>query len=461
MDRFFDYPRGKIHFLIEILLLCTSAHSKVMNTLLTLTCDTCEQDTDCRVGFSNRKIQPLQFACKNCETLIGITLTLGEKAPEYFLEFKNAKPISERQIRPFDGTNSFVDLHLDFPVIFGKYVMGLTPFLAAMARIRKLGGNEEAAFRLYARFNQSLDQLNYFSDRSDQVRSIIKLYFGKNKQLFKKRVSDLINQDHGPSIKPEDVNVSLYSFVSAMFMPFIDFASTADFVDESSHMIAFLGQKNGESMKNFLGYLESTKFLFNIQRDSLNLYPEIYESEMALRPALYLDAIQGGDDAMVAGAISIDRFQDYKDLYKDLCEVLGRQLVLVAGINNIIHRGGHDAFAPSTHGAALSSLDKFADKTLSEKFKYLDECWFKFDGGVINSNIRNAIAHHVHSYDEISQIITYFPEKEGVRQEKAHTMSFLAFMRLILQIFREIHYLHHVIKALLYYKILILDKNEK
>jgi hypothetical protein len=246
-----------------------------------------------------------------------------------------------------------------------------------------------------------------------------------------------------------------------MFNPFVNFAPVAEFVEDVTLMIYSLGYEKEKEMKSFMKHIEETGFLNNIQRDCLNLYPEIYKSEIALRPALFLDAVHGGDDEMISGAISTERFQSYKDLYKDLCEVLGRQLILVAGINNIIHRDNHDAFEKPKHGNPLSSLDKFADKTLSDKFKYLDECWFKFDKGIINTDIRNAIAHHVISYNEITQIITYYPEKEGVKQEKSQTMSFLAFMRLNLQIFREIHYLHHLIKGLLYYKILILDKNIK
>jgi hypothetical protein len=134
--------------------------------------------------------------------------------------------------------------------------------------------------------------------------------------------------------------------------------------------------------------------------------------------------------------------------------------VLVAGINNILHRGSHDAFAASKDGAALSSLDKFANKTLSDKFKYLDDCWFDFDRDVVSAGLRNAIAHHLTTYDEITQTITYYPEKEGVRQDKAESMTFLAFMRLILEIFREAHYLQHVIKTLLFYDILIRSKKQ-
>src|SRR3546814_1192966 len=103
------------------------------------------------------------------------------------------------------------------------------------------------------------------------------------------------------------------------------------------------------------------------------------------------------------------------------------------GINNLINRGDYNTFAATKDGPGLSSLDKFAEKTLTEKFKYLDDCWFNFGRDAVNAGIRNAIAHHITEYDEGSQLIRYFPDKDGIRKDKAQTMTFLEFVRLILQ----------------------------
>lgn len=45
-----------------------------MNTCMTITCETCEKDIDCRIGYSNRRIQPLAFSCPLCDSPLGITL---------------------------------------------------------------------------------------------------------------------------------------------------------------------------------------------------------------------------------------------------------------------------------------------------------------------------------------------------------------------------------------------------
>lgn len=438
--------------------MCFTFHKDVdLNINFTLTCDTCQEDIDCRLGFSNRRIQPLRFSCPHCSSLIGLTLDTTS-APGYQLDFANAELLDDHQYGMFDGRHPFVDLHLDFPVQFGAYTPGLTPYFAAIDRLRDHGQVADPHLAL-AYFNQRLNHLNYFADRSQAVTQTIRLYFGNNKQLFLKRVQELVDRPLSASLLPQDINAALYLLIARLFLPFIHPKAIRDFVEGVTAMIMELAETKAEAFNTFIDHIVDTKFLFNIQKDCVDLYPEIYKAELALRPAIFLDLLNGSEDALIAGRVSADEFPTYKDLYKDICEVVARQLILVAGINNLVHRGSHDEFAPSKDGAALSSLDKFADKTLSEKFKYLDDCWFDFDKDVVNAGVRNAIAHHITEYDEATQLITYFPDKEGVRQEKAMTMTFLAFVRLILQIFREMHYLHQLIKCLLNYQMLI--RNER
>ncbi len=427
-----------------------------MNHNFTLTCTTCKKDTDLRLGMSNRDIQPFGLACPYCSALIRITITNGVGC-----DIEGAEQRRERQYGRFDGRNAFVDMHLDFPVYFGPYIMGNTPFMMAIqmlqdsAKEKNLGEPTE----LYEFHRSRLDQLNFFHEKSEKIRTIIQLYHGPDKKLFKDQVAQFLGTDETESLLPQDVNATLYKFISFVFLPFLDHQKVAKFVVELGPFVMQLAQTMGSSFDEFIDQLNETKFLINIQRDCLKMYPEIYDAELPLRPTLLLDFINFYDRNKVAARVSNEDFSTYKDLYKDLAEVLGRQLVLVAAINNLRHRGNHNDFAKPEHGSALSSLDKFADKTLSDKFRYLDDCWYEISKDVVDVGVRNAISHYTASYDQVLQIITYFPDKEGIRQEKGETMYFLDFMRMILQLFREVHYLHHLIKILLYYEHLIRSKS--
>lgn len=426
-----------------------------MNHNMTLTCDVCSKDIDFRLGMSNRDIQPFSVACPHCSSLISITFTNGKG-----MKITGAASLDTHQYGVFDGRNPFVDMHLDFPVYFGPYVRGMTPFLMAVEMISESAkqvdfGNPIEILQFHT---GRLNQLNHFRKDSDKIRTIIGLYHGRDKKLFRDKVAQFLKTKVSESLAPEDINATLYTFISFVFLPFLVHDNISDFVHEFTRFMMNLAQEKNAAFNKFIDRIDDTKFLYSIQRDCLKLYPEIYDAELPLRPALLLDFINGYDRNKVAARVSNEDFNTYKDLYKDIAEVLGRQLILVAGINNLYHRGDHDLFLKPDNGAALSSLDKFADKTLSEKFKYLDDCWHDISKDVLDTGVRNAIAHYTAIYDPVSQIITYYPEKEGVRQERGEVIYFLDFMRMLLLLFREVHYLHHVIKALFFYKFIIRKK---
>ena len=164
------------------------------------------------------------------------------------------------------------------------------------------------------------------------------------------------------------------------------------------------------------------------------------------------------ENSLVSYRVSVDDFKKYKDLYKDLSEIIARQLSLVAGINNMVHRGDFNEFS----GAGKDNprdLHKYADIPFGLKLKHIDDGWYKFKYDFADNKLRNAIAHYKTEYNDVTQIITYFPKREGIRQEKPENIYFLDFMRKILISYREMHGMHQLIKGLLYYDILLYRKN--
>ena len=157
---------------------------------------------------------------------------------------------------------------------------------------------------------------------------------------------------------------------------------------------------------------------------------------------------------MVAFRVSTDDFQKYKDLYKDISEIMSRQLVLVAGINNLIHRGDFNLFK-DIGKSTPKSLNAYADLPYGYKISHLDDCWYQINEGSVNNQLRNSIAHVKAEYNEISQLITYYPKKEGIKQEKAVIIYFLDFMRNILISYRKMHRMHQLIKCLFNYYFLM------
>ncbi|WP_156333270.1 hypothetical protein [Pseudomonas sp. NBRC 111119] len=424
-----------------------------MNHNMLLMCDTCGVEVHCRIGMSNRDVQPLSFLCPSCTSEISIVLGGGHS-----IELTNATEGALDREKAFTGGYLFQDLHLDFPIWSKEYVAGNTPFMTAMGMVDRdklmtSGAHAGALFR------DRLDVLNHYGKRFEEVKQLLKLYPRANKELFRRRASEFLGGEHSPSLRPENLNVLLYQVLSTVTAAFLEDDTVLQIVRGYPEIIMGLAQKDWAAYASFHGEICDSGFLYNLQKDCLGLYGKIFELELYIRPAIFLDFCTGQEHLKTSAKISRLGFDNCKDIYKDLAEVFGRQLSLVAGINNLMHRGGHNAFL-ANDGGALSSLAKFTDKNLSDKLKYLDDCWYKIDSSVLNAGVRNAIAHYSFEYDETTQIITCYPNKEGLKREEGVELSFLAFMRMILVLFREMHYLHHLIKSIYYFEYLIVAKKQ-
>lgn len=425
-----------------------------MNTCMTITCATCEHDTDCRIGYSNRLIQPIQFACPHCHTAVEITLDISE-APRSKFTFKGCERSANQPTGLFDGTNPFVDLHLDFPVKFGKYTPGLTPWFAALNQLEDAnGGDRDLAVQQSMFHSSRLDVLNQIYLRADELKRVINLYHGRNKQLFQKRAADFLEREQEHSVLQQDLNATLYLVIAKAFFPFVVHEHGREISEGLPKLLHGLDQ---DQLGLFIEDLFATGFLTDLQRDCLRIYPRVLDAEIPFRPALFLDFIEGDEPELVAGRVSSQDFFALKDAYKDILELIARQTVLVAGLNNLYHRGDFNSFK-AIDGGKLSSLQKLSEKTLSDRFKYLDDCWYNLSIADLNLGLRNAIAHNNVDYNGATQTVTYYPEGGRLNPAEGKAVSFLSFMRSLLLAFREMHNLHHVIKSLYYYKILIHDR---
>lgn len=427
-----------------------------MNTCMTVTCLTCMDDVDCRLGYSNREIQPLQFACPHCESRLQIVLDISE-APRSIFGFSGCQRSVRETGRLFDGSNPFVDLHLDFPVRRGEYVPGNTPWFQSMQEMRDAGMSPAEVMAAQAFHSRRLDLLNGYYPFADKLRSVINLYFSRNKQLFQLRAAELLSEPVQTSVLQQDLNATVYSVVSRAFLPFVIFEHA---VEISSELPKLLSTFERAALDAFVDELFSDGYLLTLQQDCLKLYPRIFAAEIALRPALFLDFFEkDAVDQLISGRVSSHDFSEFKDLYKDILEVMSRQLIMIAGINNLYHRGDFNAFKP-IGGAPLSGLRKLSEKNLSDRFKYLDDCWYALSEESFNLGLRNAISHNNVSYDDLAQVITYIPGGGSLAPAESKEMHFLEFIRLLLEAFREMNNMGHVLKSIYYYKLLIRDRSQ-
>lgn len=344
----------------------------------------------------------------------------------------------------FDTKLDFVDLHLDFPVVFGTYVPGNTPFMQAVGR----SGGRMAAFHR-ERLGLINDQYKKYPHVIELISKYTKGYYGPFSDYAKKRFKLRVK-----SQKMEDINAALYTVVSYYVLPFTLPDDSQALVHKYTVTVIDLIQNKKTAMAAFLQELFDTNFLTNLQRDCLKVYKPIFDAELPLRPALFLDVDSTYAAGRTAMRVSSQDFTEYRQVYKDMAEILNRQLVLVAAMGNLIERGDHNAFAVRTNknGKQLSptSLNDYADIALGNKLQDLDCGWHTIDPLAHDNELRNAIAHNKIDYDDVTQVITYYPKLEGMEREKKREIQLLDYMHHLLALFREMHRLHHLVKCLNY-----------
>ena len=415
-----------------------------MNFNLTLHCTSCDQVIDCRVGMSNRQKQPLRFACPGCSAPIDIDMKYGGS-----MRFSGAHRIDGKL--PFDNSNPFVDLHLDFPVYMGEYQMGITPFMRAVCQVR---------FEEYQMHNVRLNMLNAGVEKVSFFGNCLKFYRKEKVKPF----TNCAEKKFGVVAKselPQDLNATLYMVIARMMAPFSLPGQESQTVNQYMQVIIGLAKDQRPAIDAFIAEVHDTGFVKALQYACLEVYPRILAAELPLRPVLFLDFDCNFADMLLPVRVSTHDFEMYKDLYKDITEIISRQLVLIAGVNNLMKRSDHNAFLPrigmTANGRDFTpaNLNAFADVPFGRKMDFIDDSWFDLEDAATDNQLRNSIAHYKTEYDDIAQVITYYPRREGMEKERSEDMQFITFMRRVLLAYREMHRMHHLIKAILYYPMLM------
>jgi len=337
----------------------------------------------------------------------------------------------------FDQADQFVDLHLDFPTYHGKYEIGITPFLRATTKLKDN----------LIPYQHRLELLQCTINDKEQIESIIRFYITENVSLFEKSVRPYLDEKAFPCKEPVDINRALYQFLCLAFMSLLDLEEDLSFVESLHKRLSELYQTNKTNLGLFLQKIIKTRFLKNLQTDCLLIYSRIIESNEIFRPALYYEYVTDNNKDTALRIANFD-FLKHKGLFQDIAEIISRQIILIAGINNIDKRGNYDFFNRKIDRYP-KTLDKFANYPFGSKSKYIDDAfWENIVAKVTNNRLRNAIAHNKVEYDEIKQEIKFYYKQEGLKQQQHQKISYMDFSITLLESFRWMHRFNHIIKMI-------------
>jgi hypothetical protein len=419
-----------------------------MNHLFSVRCESCTSITDIRLGFSNRPKQDLAFACNECSQTIEITLILNP--PRFDLDVHSAN-IVERSPLDFNDGTDFIDLHLDFPVFKSQYVMGMTPFLRAMVQ------SDHAAV---TRHRQTTDWLNARPNAAKDLSTLLK-HFKRNKIAAIRMNAPRLYNRSLRSEKRQDLILLLYECLGIAMLAFANPNQDLEASKLMRSYVAAGGSKRIDAMDAFIDDLNNNGYLERTQQRCLDIYPRVLKIETVLRPALFMTLTQfDAGDAAVPKLISTSHFEDIKDLYKDIVETASKLLPLVAGVNNVAKRGDHNAFLTGHYmtrngvDRVPATLDVYASKDFGQKYEFIDDSFFPINSDSFAGQLRNAVGHDKIEYNEMTQLITYTPQKKGLKAGRADSLSLAEFTVEIVRAYREMHRMHHLLKSLLYYDLL-------
>lgn len=401
-----------------------------------------------RIGFSNQERQTFRFACVKCASPIIINLAVDFENITWEEKIEGGTEVKGIQPDKVDPSDQFVDLHLDFPTYYGKYEMGITPFIRASTKLKEN----------LIPYQNILGLLQAAVDDTDSINAIIRFYLAGNIKLFEKNIRDYFDEKQFPCKKPVDINRALYQFFYIAFMAITDPIGLANFVESAHQKLYKLYQANKKSFGLFLEHIIQVGFLENVQRDCLELYPRVLEANEILRPALYYEFVDDENKETCLRVGNSD-FLKHKGLFQDMSEVISRQLVLIAGINNIGKRGQYDLFDPKIQKHP-KSLDEFANHPFGARSKYIDDSfWGDIATTVTTNHLRNAIAHYKVEYNESTQEIKFYYKLEGMKQEQHEKMTYMDFTVTLLESFRWMNKFNHLIKMLYVFWYLKYDGN--
>ena len=174
----------------------------------------------------------------------------------------------------FSPDVNFVDLHLDFPVSFEPYQMGLTPFMRSAMRI------DHNSIQIHL---MNMNYLNEVHKASKEIKTVFTLYANNRNDLFREKVMAFLGLDI-PCETQLDRNRALYLAIEKAFFPFSEPSKNLDVVVAITQELIELEKENGDALTNFMNKIISSGFLRNVQKDCLEIYPRIIDIELMLRP---------------------------------------------------------------------------------------------------------------------------------------------------------------------------------
>jgi hypothetical protein len=255
----------------------------------------------------------------------------------------------------------------------------------------------------YKTFSKEFDRiLDYRDHKRQNVRAVNELYNAGNTA----RVKEVIRRNFDPkeTLFPLE-NKADYLRATTMINQF-QFLSL-DGKETTKRITTCIVETIKKSTKEFNEFIAFVKKLGTIESWKKRIYKicdQVYEKVDLLMPAVSIDFLKNDKIDLNAFAITTTSFEEIKQLYVDLYELIGDLLVLALGVDNINCRKDYRKLK-QVDGLNVNDIEEVSRmRNKGNILKLIDE-----DGqvgslicNILNSDIRNSIGHYSYSSNEIA-----------------------------------------------------------
>ena len=245
--------------------------------------------------------------------------------------------------------------------------------------------------------------LTYREEKQSYVRAINELYAVKNFEKIKEVIRERFDPDE--NIFPLN-NEADYLRATTMINQF-QFLNH-DGVNRTPNTVNYITsafKKYAKECNDFLNFIKSTGKLEIWKKGIYNICDQVYEKIDLLMPAVSIDFLKKDKKIDIEDfAITTATFEDVKQLYVDLYELIGSLLVLAIGLDNILVRSDYNAInkVPGLSINNLEAVMKMRNKgniiKLIDDTAPIESLLCKS----LNSDIRNSIGHYSYISNEIA-----------------------------------------------------------
>lgn len=353
-------------------------------------CNICGGITNLKYQMSYIKRHPIRFKCP-----CGVSLR-GEFNEKDGISFENAQIMNGSTKKlPALVVYSSGDFLTRPPFVPEKPEQLLLPtsFIDAFMYLDYLEFRKEFSF-----------VIKYRDEFHQTIRAINELYFANNEPLLIKTIDKIcenpifnLKTNNSTDVFRAVAMINQYQFLNL---------KESNAVGEIGALYDKAFSEKRAELENYLCFLNGLDRLDEWKKRIYKICDVVYEKIDLLIPIISVDFYKGNKEEMLDGsfAITTTSFEDIKQLYVDLYELIADILVLLIGFDNVLERGDFENLEQVT-GLDVTSLSAMVNmRNKGNRIKFLN------NGGkacrlvckCLSSNTRNSIGHYNYDAEEIA-----------------------------------------------------------